>query len=101
MSQQAQNRHFLRDNFGLALGLLVAVYGIVPAYERSIDIVLNQLSPAFTLISAPIIAILWGLCLFYFLIVGTRFIFATVINILGTMLSIIAVRLSLSRKREG
>jgi len=93
------NRHALRDSFGLMLGFVAAFLGVVPAYDASIDMFLRQIAPYAMLLSHGLWQIIWGLCLFCALIVGTRFIFAMVMQIVAAFFSMIAVRLSLPRQR--
>lgn len=95
------HRHSLRDSFGLMLGFVVAFLAVAPIYDASIAIFLRQIAPYAMLASIGVWQILWGLSLFFALVVGTRFVFAMMVQVIAGFLAIIALRLSLSRKRGG
>lgn len=100
MNQQNQSHpHTLRDKLGTALGILCAFFWVVPAHEHSVDVFIKQIKPLLPYGHEFIMSIIWGVCLFYLLVVGVRFVVVTAIGMLTTLLSIIAVRLSLSRRR--
>ncbi|MCY7297303.1 hypothetical protein [Alteromonas sp. a30] len=100
MSQSAQTpRHGLRDNFGKALGVLCALYFVAQAHAYTVEYFLLQIRPFIHFGHDMLWSLLWGLCVFYVLVMGVRFIFAAIIGAITTLLSIIAVRISLPRKR--